>query len=258
MGDGAAGAGLGHGQGLVPLGQFADHDQFQRVVVPAEDGFSQLVPDHLAGFLRELERAGTPGDDADVDRAVMGAVAELDAPVLERGQPLLHPLGQGRFPQARRAPRRAGHFGFQRALGAQQWDDLFGEHGPKFARRSGQHEEPGRRGGERIGRHFHREAGRGAVGIVEDEGAFGGEGLDLVVRRHGPVSGAEEFPDLAEHPLVQHQLPPEQFGDELPGDVVGRGSEPAGDDDDAGTAEGFADRLLDVRAGVGHGDLADE
>ena len=258
MSNGAAGAGFGEREGLLALRQLADYDGFQLLVVHAIDvQVEQLLNDGLS-FVNELPGLRPAGGKADIDLAQARAIAQLQSGcdgVFERAGDLLL---DHRLADTGRSQGAANKGICQGQDATEQWRDGVSEHRPQFTGRSRQHDQPTGLTArtEGVGPDFHSQPWCGAVRVVEDERAIGNQGLDAGPLGHGPFAAREELLDMAKHRRILAQILPKQLRYQVAGDIVRSRAEPAGGDDKVGPDEGFADGLLDVAAGVRHGDLA--
>ncbi len=84
-------------------------------------------------------------------------------------------------------------------------------------------------------------AGRAAVEVGQDLGAFDLVGLLGVVGRHLHVAGGEALLEELEDGLVAEEREIEGFGEALAGEVVLGGAEAAGEKDDVGAVDGDVD-----------------
>ena len=113
-------------------------------------------------------------------------------------------------------------------------------HGVALARGAGQHE-------HMLAVCLERAAGRGAPFIHEHCAALGQPGLLFVVRGHLAADGLEKALDAVERGLVQRQLFAEYGRQRLLGQVVQRGAEAAGGDDDVRAVAGGLDDVAQAR-----------
>ncbi|MDB6124925.1 MAG: hypothetical protein JWQ71_3918 [Pedosphaera sp.] len=258
IGNVAAGAGFSGDDGLLAFGEEADNDFLKLLVLGAEDLRADLLAHELLGIGDELFGTVAASDEADIDGAVMGAVADFQSGIHERLQWADDFFFNDGFAQAGGQERAADECAFEREFLAEQGKDVVGEHGPHFAGRTGKHDEPTgfAIGAERIGSDFHGEAGSGAVGIVEDERAFGNLSLDGGADGHGAAALGKEGFETSDYGRVFMQAFAEETGDEIAGDVVGSGAEAAGYDDEIGAGKGFTDGGLNGVAGISNGNLA--
>ena len=108
-----------------------------------------------------------------------------------------------------------------------------GEHGPALPGGAGEHDDP-------YPLRLKGAAGGGAPVVCKDGAALRQHGLLEVVLRHGPVGveALEVAADALGRGLVKDQLPPEDLGQSLLGEVVAGGPQAAGGDEDVGPPPG--------------------
>ena len=139
----------------------------------------------------------------------------------------------------------------------EQGNDLFGEHGPQFARRPGQHDQPAWRStpAKRIGFHRDRQSRRGAVLVRQHDGAFRHQRLHFGAGRHRAFAFREKLLDLRQDARILDQFPVKQLRNEVAGEIIGSRTEAAGRNHEIGARQCFTHRLLNGSTVIGNGHL---
>ena len=122
--------------------------------------------------------------------------------------------------------------GGERKFALEEGDYGIEEHGPQFARRAGQENEA-----LVIGSNVQSQTGGCAIGIGEDDGAFGDHGLDLDVGGHGAAAGGKILFDNGKCGRMKDEFAAEHLRGDLAGEVVAGGAEAACDDDEIGAVQ---------------------
>ena len=258
VGDEAAGAGFREGESFVPFGEHPHDSALQVLIVLGEDVVADPLINDVSGFVDGLFRAAAFEDEAHIDFTDAGAVADLQTglrEMLEGGGDLLFHAG---FTKTDAVQGAADEGGVAGEFAVEERDDFFEEHGPQFTRWPGEHDNPGGFAVGAIGIRveLHRQAGRGAVAVLQHESAFGYACLHKCADGHGAIALLEETFDVRGDARVFVQGFAKQFGDEIARDVIRRGAEAAGADDEVGVIGGLTDGVLDGAAFIGDGHLA--
>lgn len=141
---------------------------------------------------------------------------------------------------------------------AQQWDDAGLEHGMQFAGRARQEDDNRCGGTKAAGWNLNEQARGGAVWIGEDLGAARDEGLNPGLGRHETLAGGEELFNVLEERGILAELGAGELGDERASEIIARGAEPAGDQDEIGPGQSLAEGVVDRLGVVGDGSLPGE
>jgi hypothetical protein len=91
--------------------------------------------------------------------------------------------------------------------------------------------------------------------VHKNQRAFGNKCFHGRFRRARTTAFGEKFFDVRQHLRIRDQLFAEQFRDEVTREVIRSRAESAGRDHQIRTTQSFAHGLLDLAAGIGHGDL---
>ena len=174
------------------------------------------------------------------------AVANLQPGIQQLGQWRRNTFFQGGFADAQGLECANVNGIFHRQLFSEQGRNRICVHWAQFARRSGQHDQP------TLG-CAHYKARRGAMVVGQHDGARRHLGLPQHSLRHGAFDLAKNGRDAIACFGMFFQGRIEQLSDALARDIIARGAEAAGDDDQFAAGNRLAHSRLNGRAGIGHG-----
>ena len=242
LGQQAARAGFGRGQGLAALQQRGHDDAFQIFHVHAVDVFAQTTADgipHGGHQLCGLFGGGGLGRDAHEHLAVGGVGGHCGVGGTGHvAQPQLGiPFAQG---------KGAHHAGVDAGpgLSGKPGHDPVMQHGQEFGRRAGQQDDQlaaFRRCGAARGRAHT--VGKGVAAARQP-------GLLVLVLAHGPVT--EVFPQPAQAVRIFFQRQAQDAGHGLLGEIVVGGAQAAGGDDQVAALQGGAQAFFQAGGVVAH------
>ena len=202
---------------------------------------AESLLDDPGGAFHELlgadgRRAVTPGlsDRRDADVHGVGARIGRDLGVVPPQQRFAEDVGDLRLADAHEAVRADGDVGAEPAR-PEPWQGLVMPHRPHLARGTGQgHDDP-------AVRPRHEPAGRGAVRV--GQGARRGDqpGLFEVELGEGHVATRPELAQPRLEGAVDDRGLADDGGDRFTGEVVGRGTQAAGRDDEVRAAQGVGE-----------------
>ena len=236
LGDEAVGGPFGDGDRLLALGEQPDDGVLQLIIFFAEHEHAERFVDFVDGRFHRFAASGfggAAGGDAERD----GRVADGDADA--RLAAAADHVGEHRFEVAL---ADAEAFDAAMTRDALCWlggGDCRGDgvrpHGEHLGRHAGEGEDAAWRAAVAWDRSCRCRGG--AVGIGNRPAAARELGLQGVALRHRAGAAGEEFADVLECRIVLDEVDAGGGGDRFAGEIVGRGAEAAGGDDEIGPVD---------------------